>query len=319
MTRHLLKFLTAFALSGVAAISMASDSNFVVDELRAVHSQLTDTRRWVDSDIRGNLSHRWETAPRRLADSGLRFAESELEGLSWVTDVNLHRITRNGNFLAGFGASGVGLLWTGESHALGFQPSGEWTDGSDDDFASFGVFGRKAVGDWGVLGANVFGDYASDSEFGDFSRWSLGADFQSELADLRGNWYSEGTGFKSRRIENGEIFAYSPSGVDAELNLRWRGVSEWTGFAEYEKWDGRFGDADMQEVGFGVTYRPLGGGFWRDWRLTRDILRRWGMMSAWVCGLRILGFLGGIIGCRGGILGLAFSRRWLRQWRGSTG
>ena len=260
MTRHLLKLLTAFALSGVAAISMASDSNFVVDELRAVHSELTDARRWVDSDIRGNLSHRWESAPRRLTDSGLRFAESELEALPWVTDVDLHRITRNGNFLAGFGVSGVGLLWTGESHALGFQPSGEWTDGSGDDFASFGVFGRKAVGDWGVIGANVFGDYASDSELGEFSRWSLGADFQSELADLRGNWYAEGTGFQSRRIQHGEVFAYSPSGVDAELNLRWRRVSEWTGFAEYEKWDGRFGDADTQDVGFGVTYRPLGDG-----------------------------------------------------------
>ena len=260
MTRHLLKLLTAFALSGVAAISMASDSGFIVDELRAVHSQLTDARRWVDSDIRANLSHRWKSAPRRLTDSGLRFAESELEALPWVTDVDLHRITRNGNFLAGFGVSGVGLLWTGESHALGFQPSGEWTDGSGDDFASFGVFGRKAVGDWGVIGANVFGDYASDSELGEFSRWSLGADFQSELADLRGNWYAEGAGFRSRRIRNGEVFAYSPSGVDAELNLRWRGVSEWTGFAEYEKWDGRFGDADTQDVGFGVTYRPLGGG-----------------------------------------------------------
>ena len=260
MTRHLLKLLTAFALSGVAAISMASDSGFIVDELRAVHSELTDTRRWVDSDIRANLSHRWESAPRRLADSGLRFAESELENLPWVTDVDLHRITRNGNFLAGFGVSGVGLLWTGESHALGFQPSGEWIDGSGDDFASFGVFGRKAVGDWGVIGANVFGDYASDSELGEFSRWSLGADFQSALADLRGNWYAEGTGFRSRRIRNGEVFAYSPSGIDAELRLRWRGVSEWTGFAEYEKWDGRFGKADTREVGFGVTYRPLGGG-----------------------------------------------------------
>ena len=260
MTRHLLKLLTAFALSGVAAISMAADSNFVVDELRAVHSQLTDTRRWVDSDIGANLSHRWESAPRRLADSGLRFAESELEGLSWVTDVDLHRITRNGNYLAGFGVSGVGLLLTGESHALGFQPSGEWIDGSGDDFASFGIFGRKAVGDWGVLGANVFGDYASDSELGEFSRWSLGADFQSELADLRGNWYAEGTGFRSQRIQGGEVFAYSPSGIDAELNLRWRGVSEWTGFAEYEKWDGRFGKADTQDAGFGLTYRPLGGG-----------------------------------------------------------
>ena len=260
MTRNLLKLLTAFALSGVAAISMASDSGFIADELRAVHSQLTDTRRWVDSDIRANLSHRWKSAPRRLADSGLRFAESELEGLPWVTDVDLHRITRNGNFLAGFGVSGVGLLWTGESHALGFQPSGEWLDGSGDDFASFGIFGRKAVGDWGVVGANVFGDYASDSEFGEFSRWSLGADFQSELADLRGNWYAEGTGFRSRRIQGGEVFAYSPSGVDAELNLRWRGVSEWTGFAEYEKWDGRFGKADTRDVGFGLTYRPLGDG-----------------------------------------------------------
>ena len=260
MTRHLLKLLTAFVLSGVAAISMAADSGFIADELRAVHSQLTDTRRWLDSDIEANLSHRWESAPRRLTDSGLRFAESELEGLSWVTEVDLHRITRNGNYLAGFGVSGIGLLWTGESHALGFQPSGEWLDGSGDDFASFGIFGRKAIGDWGVLGANVFGDYASDSELGEFSRWSLGADFQSELADLRGNWYAEGMGFRSRRIQQGEVFAYSPSGVDAELNLRWRGVSEWTGFAEYEKWDGRFGKADSQDVGFGVTYRPLGDG-----------------------------------------------------------
>ena len=260
MTRNLLKLLTAFALSGVAAISMAADPNFVVDELRAVHSQLTDTRRWVDSDIGANLSHRWKSAPRRLADSGLRFAESELEGLPWVTDVDLHRITRNGNFLAGVGVSGVGLLWTGESHALGFQPSGEWIEGEGDDFASFGVFGRKAVGDWGVIGANVFGDYASDSELGEFSRWSLGADFQSELADLRGNWYAEGTGVRSQRIRHGQVYAYSPSGIDAELNLRWRGVAEWTGFAEYEKWDGRFGDADTQDVGFGFTYRPLGGG-----------------------------------------------------------
>ena len=260
MNRKLLHLVFAAAFSGLAALGVASDSDFVADEIRGLHSELADTRRWVDSDIRANLAHRWETIPNRLAERGFGWAESGLESLSWIPNADLAVESDSAGRLAGFSAGGTGLLWTGESAAVGFQPWGRWTDGGENDAASFGVFSRRALGDWVVVGGNVFADYAASAEFGDFARWSAGLDFQSPLGELRGNYYA---GLSSTRenvgLEN-RVLAYAPSGVDAELRLRWFGGSEWSGFAEYEKWAGQFGDSDLEEVGYGLSFRPAGGG-----------------------------------------------------------
>ena len=260
MIRKLPHLVFALALSGLAALGLASDSDFVADEIRGLHSEFADTRRWVDSDIRANLAHRWETIPNRLAERGFGWAESGLESLSWIPNADLAVESDSAGKLAGFSAGGTGLLWTGESAAVGFQPWGRWTDGGENDAASFGVFSRRALGDWVVVGGNVFADYAASAEFGDFARWSAGLDFQSPLGELRGNYYA---GLSSTRenvgLEN-RALAYAPSGVDAELRLRWFGGSEWSGFAEYEKWSGQFGDADLEEVGYGLSFRPVGGG-----------------------------------------------------------
>ena len=260
MNRKLLHLVFAAALSGTAALGVASDSDFITDEIRGLHSELADTRRWVDSDIRANLAHRWETIPNRLAQRGFGWAESELESLSWIPNADLAVESDSTGRLAGFSAGGTGLLWTGESAAVGFQPWGRWTDGGENDAASFGVFSRRALGDWVVVGGNIFADYAASAEFGDFARWSAGLDFQSALGELRGNYYAGLSSTRERVGLENRVLAYAPSGVDAELRLRWFGGSEWSGFAEYEKWSGQFGDSDLEEVGYGLTFRPAGGG-----------------------------------------------------------
>ena len=260
MNRKLLHLVFAAAFSGLAALGVASDSDFVADEIRGLHSELADTRRWVDSDIRANLAHRWETIPNRLAERGFGWAESGLESLSWIPNADLAVESDSAGRLAGFSAGGTGLLWTGESAAVGFQPWGRWTDGGENDAASFGVFSRRALGDWGVVGGNVFADYAASAEFGDFARWSAGLDFQSPLGELRGNYYAGLSSTRERVGLDSRVLAYAPSGVDAELRLRWFGGSEWSGFAEYEKWAGQFGDSDLEEVGYGLSFRPVGGG-----------------------------------------------------------
>ena len=236
------------------------ETDFIGDEIRGLHSEFINTRQWVDSDIRANLAHRWETIPNRLAERGLGFAESELESLSWIPNVDLAAESDSAGRLAGFSAGGTGLLWTGESAAVGFQPWGRWTDGGENDAASFGVFSRRALGDWAVVGGNVFADYAASAEFGDFARWSAGLDFQSPLGELRGNYYAGLSSTRERVGLENRVLAYAPSGVDAELRLRWFGGSEWSGFAEYEKWEGQFGDSDLEEVGYGLSFRPAGGG-----------------------------------------------------------
>ena len=225
-----------------------------------MHSELADTRRWVDSDIRANLAHRWETIPNRLAQRGFGWAESGLESLSWIPNADLAVESDSAGRLAGFSAGGTGLLWTGESAAVGFQPWGRWTDGGENDAASFGVFSRRALGDWVVVGGNVFADYAANGEFGDFARWSTGLDFQSALGELRGNYYAGLLSTRERVGPGSRVLAYAPSGIDAELRLRWFGGSEWSGFAEYAKWSGQFGDSDLEEVGYGLSFRPVGGG-----------------------------------------------------------
>ena len=281
MNRKLLHLVFAAALSGTAALGVASDSDFVADEIRGLHSELADTRRWVDSDIRANLAHRWKTIPNRLAQRGFGWAESELESLSWIPNADLAVESDSAGRLAGFSAGGTGLLWTGESAAVGFQPWGRWTDGGENDAASFGVFSRRALGDWGVVGGNVFADYAASAEFGDFARWSAGLDFQSALGELRGNYYAGLSSTRERVGLENRVLAYAPSGVDAELRLRWFGGSEWSGFAEYEKWSGQFGDSDLEEVGYGLSFRPAGGGLlaglWVDagFRDSADSAGRW--------------------------------------------
>ena len=260
MNRKLLHLVFAAALSGTAALGVASDSDFVADEIRGLHSELADTRRWVDSDIRANLAHRWETIPNRLAERGFGWAETELESLSWIPNADLAVESDSAGRLSGFSVGGTGLLWTGESAAVGFQPWGRWTDGGENDAASFGIFSRRALGDWGVVGGNVFADYAANGEFGDFARWSAGLDFQSALGELRGNYYAGLSSTRERVGLENRVLAYAPSGVDAELRLRWFGDSEWSGFAEYEKWAGQFGDSDLEEVGYGLSFRPVGGG-----------------------------------------------------------
>ena len=260
MIRKLPHLVFAAAFSGLAALGVASDSDFVADEIRGLHSELADTRRWVDSDIRANLAHRWETIPNRLAERGFGWAESGLESLSWIPNADLAVESDSAGKLAGFSVGGTGLLWTGESAAIGFQPWGRWTDGGENDAASFGVFSRRALGDWAVVGGNVFADYAASAEFGDFARWSAGLDFQSPLGELRGNYYAGLSSTRERVGLDSRVLAYAPSGVDAELRLRWFGGSEWSGFAEYEKWAGQFGDSDLEEVGYGLSFRPAGGG-----------------------------------------------------------
>ena len=204
------------------------------------------------------LSSRWKTAPNRLADFLADSAELRLESSPWVESADLEWNPTEDNWSA-FSASGVGVLHRWENAALGILPNIERTPEGDKTQGSFGVFHRRAFGQWGVAGVNLFADYADNRDSGEFARWSLGADFQSAWADVFVNRYFGKDSARRLIAASGRQAHYAPDGLDAEFRLHAPRQKWIDGFARFSEWEGRFGQRDDSEFTYGMALTPIYG------------------------------------------------------------
>ena len=206
-------------------------------------------------DLRAWMANRWENAPGRFGAHMAQFAEGTLESLSWVENANVRWTPSADDAFGAFSASGVGGLWTGEDSFFGIQPKIRQSGG--DMSGTFGVFQRKALGDWAVVGVNAFADYKEESR-GSFSRYWLGADFSSAWVDADVKRYFGGDGRTFRR--DGKLFrAYTPDGVTGEMRFHTPGLDWLSAHAKFAEWQGRRDNADIRTQSFGFAYTPAAG------------------------------------------------------------
>ena len=198
---------------------------------------------------------------RRLIDYWVTASEYEVARLNFVRRVDFDYTAPLGgrDWSAAIGVAGAAretaddvLAWelrgfSGENQDVGANIGGfyRWVEG--------GIDADSAV----LLGINTFFDYAQHADWGDFLRWSFGADFHSRWVDLYGNWYEAITGGQAQ--PGGET-AYSRSGYDvgAQANF-WRWMS--AGLTYY-RWLGEYGDADQEGIRYHLSFYPssLAGG-----------------------------------------------------------
>ena len=243
--------------------------DFLVDEVRSFGAGALDgeqlrkalANRAVGKDgagIRDWMANRWESAPGRFGAHMAGYAEGRLESLSWVESADVRWTPSADDAFGAFSASGVGGLWTGADSFFGIQPKIQRDNGDGKMSGSFGVFQRRAFGDWAVAGVNAFVDYADDPTYGEFARWSLGADFASPWVDGNAKRYFSNEGRKVR-IGDSVFQAYVPDGVSAELRVHSPGLNWLEGYATFAKWEGRGPNADTIRRAYGVSFAPRAG------------------------------------------------------------
>ena len=116
------------------------------------------------------------------------------------------------------------------------------------------LFGEPAL-----FGANVFVDYQADS-LGAFWRYSLGGEFRSRFGEVHANYYAPLTG----PVSSGDLRRYSAAGFDVKAEVRAPGQDWLSGFWEYYRWRGEFGQADEFGSRYGAKLDPP---FWSPlWR-----------------------------------------------------
>ena len=202
------------------------------------------------SGIRDWMASRWENAPGRFGAHMAQFAEGTLESLSWVENADV-----SWDGFGAFSAGGVGGMHTGADSFFGIQPKIRQSGG--DMSGTFGVFQRKALGDWAVVGVNAFADYKQEAR-GTFSRYWLGADFASAWVDADVKRYFGGDGRTFRR--DGKLFrAYTPDGVTGEVRFHTPGLDWLQAHAKFAEWQGRRDNADIRTQSFGFAYTPAAG------------------------------------------------------------
>ena len=156
--------------------------------------------------------------------------------------------------------------WRGGDSVLGWQLplalGALEEDGDAEVVGNFGLFYRRALGDSGLAGLNIFGDYQDAGADGGFWRWSVGAEYRTAWADIFANRYIPSSEARRSLFSGGreERIAYTAGGYDAEVRLH-APSSRWLeGFAEYSLWEGEYGDADEKGFRYGLRVSPLTGG-----------------------------------------------------------
>lgn len=289
MTRKLFWMIFVAPVLGATALSagaeQAEDSlfrhaeNALQDEARVLHRDFTSPERWrdwtldrangEDADIQAWMSSRWKETPGRLADSlagsaaswvGAGLRESEwVETLDFGFQLPLEGRTGWMNLNA------IGPLSRGEDSVLGWQLPLSFGSADDDGetemVGNVGLFYRRTLGDWGLAGVNLFGDYQDEGANGDFWRWSVGAEYRTSWADVFVNRYIPSSPAQRTLLSGGtqERIAYSAGGYDAEVRFH-APRSRWLeGFAEYSLWEGEYGDADDSGFRYGFRLLPRTG------------------------------------------------------------
>ena len=254
------------------------------EEARGLHADLTSPHRWrqwaldrangEDADFRAWMSSRWQETPGRLADgyaaSLADWAGSGLRESGWVETLDFSfqlplqgrdgRLSVNavGPLLPGL-ARGDSVLGWQLPLALGAL---EEEDVESEVVGNFGLFYRRALGDSGLAGLNLFGDYQDAGADGDFWRWSVGAEYRTAWADVFANRYIPSSEARRSVLSGGreERIAYTAGGYDAEVRFH-APSSRWLeGFAEYSLWEGEYGDADEEGFRYGLRVLPATGG-----------------------------------------------------------
>ena len=300
MTRKLFWMIFVAPVLGATALSagaeQAEDSlfrhaeNALQDEARVLHRDFTSPERWRDwtlerangeeADIQAWMSSRWKETPGRLADSlagsaaswvGAGLRESEwVETLDFGFQLPLEGRTGWMNLNA------IGPLSRGEDSVLGWQLPLSFGSADDDGetemVGNVGLFYRRTLGDWGLAGVNLFGDYQDEGANGDFWRWSVGAEYRTSWADVFVNRYIPSSPAQRTLLSGGtqERIAYSAGGYDAEVRFH-APRSRWLeGFAEYSLWEGEYGDADDSGFRYGFRLLPRTGGLADGFRFEAD-------------------------------------------------
>ena len=264
------------------------------EEARGLHADLTSPHRWrqwalerangEDADFRAWMSSRWQETPGRLADgyaaSLADWAGSGLRESGWVETLDFSfqlplqgrdgRLSVNaaGPLLPGL-AGGDSVLGWQLPLALGAL---EEEDGDAEVVGNFGLFYRRALGDSGLAGLNIFGDYQDAGADGGFWRWSVGAEYRTAWADVFANRYIPSSEARRSVLSGGreERIAYTAGGYDAEVRFH-APSSRWLeGFAEYSLWEGEYGDADEKGFRYGLRLSPSTGGLADGFHLEAD-------------------------------------------------
>ena len=264
------------------------------EEARGLHADLTSPHRWrewaldrangEDADFRAWMSSRWQETPGRLADgyaaSLADWAGSGLRESGWVETLDFSfqlplqgragRLSVNavGPLLPGL-AGGDSVLGWQLPLALGAL---EEEDGDAEVVGNFGLFYRRALGDSGLAGLNIFGDYQDAGADGGFWRWSVGAEYRTAWADVFANRYIPSSEARRSVLSGGreERIAYTAGGYDAEVRFH-APSSRWLeGFAEYSLWEGEYGDADEEGFRYGLRLSPATGGLADGFHLEAD-------------------------------------------------
>ena len=239
---------------------------FLSEEWQTLGAGATDTDRLrkalanratgrADDSLMSFMTSRWESAPGRLANFLTDHAETRLNAMPGIENAALDLTPGDDGNGFGFSASGVGMLHRDADSGFGLQPKIERSSEDGKLFGSFGAFQRKALGDWGVVGVNVFADYANDPVRGDASRFRVGADFSSAWvdADVRRHFGDNGREFYR---DGNRFFAYTPDGLEAEMRVHSPGLAWLEGFAKFSEWEGRGANADSRSHSFGLTFIP---------------------------------------------------------------
>ena len=260
------KWVPAFAGKESGGLGLGE---FLVDEARSFGAGALDgeqlrkalANRAIGKDgagIRYWMANRWESAPGRFGAHMAGYAEGRLESLSWVESADVRWTPSADDAFGAFSASGVGGLWTGADSFFGVQPKIRRDAGDGAMSGNFGIFQRKAFGDFAVAGVNAFVNYKDDPVYGEFARWSLGADFASPWVDGNAKRYFSNEGRKVR-IGDSVFQAYVPDGVSAELRVHSPGLNWLEGYATFTKWEGRGPNPDTINRAYGVSFAPRAG------------------------------------------------------------
>ena len=284
-----LKICAALSALALSAMLPASADSFLDraeevlrEEARSFHEDATSSDRWrewalrrangEDANVQEWLSSRWEEAPVRLADgfagSLADWAGAGLRESEWVETLDfgfqLPLEGRSGRLNVNAVGPLARGLWGGDG-VLGWQVPlavGSAEDGNTELSGNVGLFYRQVLGDSGLAGLNVFGDYQDEGSDGSFWRWSLGAEYRTAWADVYANRYFPSAVSHRRLLSGGEAerIAYSAGGYDAEVRFHAPGSGWLEGFAEYSLWEGEHGDGDEEGFRYGFRVSPRTGG-----------------------------------------------------------
>ena len=284
-----LKICAALSALALSAMLPASADSFLDraegvlrEEARSFHEDATSSDRWrewalrrangEDANVQEWLSSRWEEAPVRLADgfagSLADWAGAGLRESEWVETLDfgfqLPLEGRPGHLNVNAVGPLARGLWGGDG-VLGWQVPlavGSAEDGNTELSGNVGLFYRQVLGDSGLAGLNVFGDYQDEGSDGSFWRWSLGAEYRTAWADVYANRYFPSAVSHRRLLFGGEAerIVYSAGGYDAEVRFHAPGSGWLEGFAEYSLWEGEHGDGDEEGFRYGFRVSPRTGG-----------------------------------------------------------